>query len=175
MRHLNHKDASEKSLIKDLQKAASKVSDSPLRCWLAMFFVASRLVVPLLLSSVAAALKDPVCVLIGASISSKSDVYYPGTPLTPLHFKTSNDLVLKGDPLYAKGVFHWASSSSQVSKCVVEPGTAADVGKIVRTSVSLRSHKKEANFVQAQHRWINQNPFRSKSHPHFHPSYVKKG
>ena len=76
-------DARAKSLIKDLQKAASNVSDSPLRCRLAMFFVASRLVVvPLLLSSIAAALKDPVCVLIEAAISSKSDVYYPGTDLS---------------------------------------------------------------------------------------------
>jgi hypothetical protein len=53
-----------------------------------MFFVASRLVVPLLLSSiaaaqtVAAAQKDPVCLQIGAAISSKSNVYYPGTNLS---------------------------------------------------------------------------------------------
>ena len=40
--------------------------------------------------------------------------------------------VLIGDPLYAKGVHHWANYTSQASKCVVEPGTAADVGTIVR-------------------------------------------
>ena len=44
-------------------------------------------------------------------------------------------IVLIGDPLYAKGVTHWASSSSQLAKCVVEPGTAADVGIIVRNPV----------------------------------------
>ena len=43
-------------------------------------------------------------------------------------------IVLIGDPLYAKGVHHWANYTSQASKCVVEPGTAADVGTIVRNS-----------------------------------------
>ncbi|KAF8156106.1 FAD-binding domain-containing protein [Crassisporium funariophilum] len=56
---------------------------------------------------------DPVCVQIAGAISSASDVYYAG------------------HPLYAKGVSHWASSSSQVSNCVVEPGTAADVSVIL--------------------------------------------
>ena len=36
-----------------------------------------------------------------------------------------------GDPLYNKGIYHAAISSTQYSKCVVEAGTPADVGKIV--------------------------------------------
>ncbi|KAJ8496445.1 hypothetical protein ONZ45_g12439 [Pleurotus djamor] len=55
---------------------------------------------------------DPVCVQISNAISSASDVYYFG------HLK------------YAQGIEHWASSSTQTSKCVVEPGSAADVGII---------------------------------------------
>ncbi|KAH9479669.1 putative FAD-linked oxidoreductase [Psilocybe cubensis] len=54
-------------------------------------------------------LPDPVCLQIAGAISPASDVYYVG------------------HPLYAKGIYHWASSSTQVAKCVVEPGTAADV------------------------------------------------
>ncbi|KIM37011.1 hypothetical protein M413DRAFT_423817 [Hebeloma cylindrosporum] len=85
-----------------------------------MFLVTSKAVVALLFCSsftLAAVeeenFKNPVCVQIGASISSSSDVYYPG------------------HPLYIKGVSHWASSSSQVAKCVVEPGTATDIGIIL--------------------------------------------
>lgn len=36
-----------------------------------------------------------------------------------------------GSDLYEKGIYHWASSSTQESACVVEPGTAADVASIV--------------------------------------------
>ena len=50
---------------------------------------------------------------------------------------TSNIIALIGDPLYVKGVNHWASSSMQLAKCVVEPGTAADIGVIVSTSCLL--------------------------------------
>jgi len=56
---------------------------------------------------------DPVCVHIAASVSQASDVYYPG------------------DVLYDKGIYHWASSSTQLANCVVEPGTAADVAVII--------------------------------------------
>ncbi|TFK39177.1 hypothetical protein BDQ12DRAFT_734991 [Crucibulum laeve] len=58
-------------------------------------------------------LPDPVCVQISNAISSASDVYYAG------------------QWFYTKGISHWASSSTQLAKCVVEPGTAADVGIIL--------------------------------------------
>jgi hypothetical protein len=35
---------------------------------------------------------------------------------------------------YAKGVQQWANHTSKTAKFVVEPGTAADVGFIVRNS-----------------------------------------
>ncbi|KAJ3512498.1 hypothetical protein NLJ89_g3482 [Agrocybe chaxingu] len=58
--------------------------------------------------------QDPICAWIERAISSASNVYYPG------------------DTLYNKGVAHWATTANQVSKCVVEPGTAADVGTVLR-------------------------------------------
>lgn len=102
-----------------------------------MFFASG--LVPLLLSSFAAAAilkRDPICIRIEATISRASNVYYPG------------------DPLYEKGVSHWAGSSSQVSKCVVEPGTAADVGHVLtilgktRTPFAVKGggHASNPNF-----------------------------
>ncbi|PPQ72040.1 hypothetical protein CVT24_008081 [Panaeolus cyanescens] len=67
----------------------------------------------ILATAVPRTLFDPVCAEIAAEISSASDVYYPG------HLK------------YIKGIGHWASSSTQNSKCVVEPGTAADISIIL--------------------------------------------
>ncbi|KAL0954148.1 hypothetical protein HGRIS_005285 [Hohenbuehelia grisea] len=75
----------------------------------------------LLLSSVASASvasldrrgRDPICKQIADKISSASQVYYPG------------------QSKYFADIKHWASSSSQFSKCSVEPGTAADIGIIL--------------------------------------------
>ncbi|KAF8879383.1 FAD-binding domain-containing protein [Infundibulicybe gibba] len=58
-------------------------------------------------------LKDPVCVSIENAISSASSVYYPG------------------QLEYQKDISHWASSSTQLSKCTVEPGTPDDVSIIL--------------------------------------------
>ncbi|KAH6914745.1 hypothetical protein BKA70DRAFT_1093662 [Coprinopsis sp. MPI-PUGE-AT-0042] len=55
----------------------------------------------------------PICNEIAQAISSASDVYFR------LH------------PLYAKGVHHWASTSEDVSACVVEVGSAADIAIIL--------------------------------------------
>uniref|UniRef100_A0A0W0ETW2 FAD-binding PCMH-type domain-containing protein n=1 Tax=Moniliophthora roreri TaxID=221103 RepID=A0A0W0ETW2_MONRR len=59
------------------------------------------------------ALWSQVCQQIEGQTSSASDVYFPG------------------HPLYIKGVKHWASSSSDIAECVVEPGTAEDLGIIL--------------------------------------------
>ena len=69
-----------------------------------------------------------------------------------------------GDPLYDKGISHWASSSTLHAKCVVEPGTSADVGIIVRTSLLQDHYIRKVNFTQAQYCWQHQNSFRSKSY-----------
>lgn len=39
--------------------------------------------------------------------------------------------VYLGHVKYARGINHWAASSTQLSDCVVEAGTAADVAVIV--------------------------------------------
>jgi hypothetical protein len=69
-----------------------------------------------------------------------------------------------GSPLYTKGINHWATSSIQLAKCVVEPGTATNVGIIVRTLFFLDHYKRKVNFTQARYRWKYQNSFRSKSY-----------
>ncbi|KAF8069311.1 FAD-binding domain-containing protein [Lyophyllum atratum] len=57
---------------------------------------------------------DPVCVQIEGATSSATSVSYPGASLR-----------------YDKDISHWASSSTQLAKCSVRPGTAADVGIIL--------------------------------------------
>ncbi|KAF8182933.1 FAD-binding domain-containing protein [Pholiota molesta] len=54
---------------------------------------------------------EAACFRIAHVLSPASAVYYPG------------------EPLYEKGVYHYAISSTQPSKCVVEAGTPSDVGK----------------------------------------------
>ncbi|KAK2462601.1 hypothetical protein APHAL10511_005334 [Amanita phalloides] len=54
------------------------------------------------------------CRTISSTISSQSDVYYPGASV------------------YHTDIYHWASSSTQEPACTVEPGTAEDVGEILR-------------------------------------------
>lgn len=61
------------------------------------------------------------CDLIAKSISSSSAVYYPGDLLL--------DPVTISSTAYKNGIYHWAISSTQRSKCVVEPGAIADVAK----------------------------------------------
>ncbi|KJA22119.1 hypothetical protein HYPSUDRAFT_41246 [Hypholoma sublateritium FD-334 SS-4] len=56
---------------------------------------------------------DAVCFRISQVISAASAVYHPG------------------EELYEKGLHHYASSSTQRSRCVVEAGTVKDVGAIL--------------------------------------------
>lgn len=75
------------------------------------------------------------CLKIGLAISNASEVFYPREcaraprlrlcALTAARFATVS-------LTYASDNYHWMTSSSQSSACTVEPGTAADVGKIVR-------------------------------------------
>jgi len=44
-----------------------------------------------------------------------------------------------GDPLYAKGKYHFAPSSQEDPACVVEPGTPEDTGEVVRSFRSASS------------------------------------
>ncbi|QRW12975.1 FAD-binding domain protein [Ceratobasidium sp. AG-Ba] len=54
------------------------------------------------------------CINIARSVSKSSNVYY------------------FGHPQYIKGNMHWASSSSQISACVVEPGNVQDLSTILK-------------------------------------------
>ncbi|KAG5649719.1 hypothetical protein H0H81_002373 [Sphagnurus paluster] len=66
-------------------------------------------------------LLDPVCIQIASSTSSRTSVYYPG------------------DLRYVADIYHWASSSAQLARCSVRPGTAADVGIILGIVGSTRT------------------------------------
>ncbi|KAF4621264.1 hypothetical protein D9613_000225 [Agrocybe pediades] len=68
---------------------------------------------PLALHATATA-PDPVCLQIQKVISRASAVFLPG------------------DEHYASGIAHWASSSSQNSTCVMEPGSSKDVAAVLR-------------------------------------------
>ncbi|KAI9438134.1 FAD-binding domain-containing protein [Lactarius indigo] len=61
------------------------------------------------------------CQNIEATISSASQVFYPGSQE------------------FEADISHWANSSSQVSACSVEPGTPQDVGLILRELASTRT------------------------------------
>ncbi|KAJ7627287.1 FAD dependent oxidoreductase [Roridomyces roridus] len=76
---------------------------------------AALLILSQTLPSSAAGTVD-VCLQIQDAISSASAVYFPGD--------------LLGN--YAADLSHWASSSSQLAACSVEPGTADDVAAIIK-------------------------------------------
>ena len=72
------------------------------------------------------------CQAVSDVISPASNVYYPGKcECQPRQFGYAHSCA--GHRLYAKGVYHYAASSEQKPACVVEPGTADDVGRIVRS------------------------------------------
>ncbi|KAF8182931.1 FAD dependent oxidoreductase [Pholiota molesta] len=71
---------------------------------------------------------DLICSQIEHAISSASDIYY------------------LGDPLYEKGIFHYATSSTQNSKCVVEAGSPQDVGKLTPFAVKGGGHATNPGF-----------------------------
>ncbi|KAF9527189.1 hypothetical protein CPB83DRAFT_935955 [Crepidotus variabilis] len=60
--------------------------------------------------------KDPICEEIRQALGNSSALFYPDI----------------GDAEFDKGVYHFYSSSSEASKCVVEPATSTDVGKVLR-------------------------------------------
>ncbi|KAI0058485.1 FAD-binding domain-containing protein [Artomyces pyxidatus] len=64
---------------------------------------------------------DLVCHRIASTVSNATDVSYPTSPR------------------YAAGIAHWSASSTQRAACSVEPGTAQDVGVILRIIASSRT------------------------------------
>ena len=74
-----------------------------------------------------------VCEQIEKAISSESNLYWPGKTI----LNSFRELYLNfrsDDPNYLEDISHYSSSSTQFSACSVRPGTAADVGEIVRAS-----------------------------------------
>src|SRR6266702_1651702 len=76
------------------------------------------------------------CKRIEQTISSASQVFYPGRSsyhiigrpnTSPISIIDTGSI---GSPEFEADISHWATSSSQVSACSVEPGTPQDVGLI---------------------------------------------
>lgn len=84
--------------------------------------------------------EDPTCALIAQSVSSSTSVYYPGNPLLGLLGLSESSAA------YEKGIYHWALSSTQRAKCVVQPGTSADVATIVSVFCDLRLSQPSNGF-----------------------------
>ncbi|KAF9038025.1 FAD-binding domain-containing protein [Panaeolus papilionaceus] len=72
-------------------------------------------------TSLLPSLPERVCAEIEGRISPASGVYYPG------------------DPIYERGISHFSPSSTQRSKCVVEPGNENDVAQILKIVGSHRT------------------------------------
>jgi hypothetical protein len=80
------------------------------------------------------------CEMIAQSISSASQVFYPGEPqVIGLRFSSHIDPGFLDSQEFEIDISHWASSSSQVPVCSVEPGTSDDVASIVNL-VPLPTH-----------------------------------
>ncbi|KAF7368561.1 FAD-binding PCMH-type domain-containing protein [Mycena venus] len=80
-------------------------------------------VLALIASLLSATVALDACTQIQQAVSSASSVYFP--------------VDLLGN--YAADIAHWASSSTQLSACTVEPGTAADVSTIIQIINSTRT------------------------------------
>lgn len=74
-----------------------------------------------------------VCKQIAQTISPASEVFQPrkSFPLSKSHLLNGRAVSFN----YFKDIGHWATSSSENASCSVEPGTAADVGKIVSMEI----------------------------------------
>lgn len=73
----------------------------------------------------------PVCQALSSAISAASDISYPRRFLFILRHLFSSLVVVT--TAYEKGIYHWASSSTQNAACVAEPGNVEDISSIVRS------------------------------------------
>jgi hypothetical protein len=75
------------------------------------------------------------CKKIAQSISSKSQVFYPGESRVGLEHEPPLDPGFSDSQEFKFDISHYANSSSQVPACSVEPGTPRDVGSIVNLAL----------------------------------------
>ena len=73
------------------------------------------------------------CEKIAQSVSSKSQVFYPGEPRLVGLRSVLIDSGCLDSTEFNFDISHWANSSSQVSVCSVEPGTPDDLATIVNS------------------------------------------
>ncbi len=76
------------------------------------------------------------CHQIAAAISGASQVFFPRACII-FCFPYRKLMGAQASPEYTSDIFHPSSSSSEVSACSVEPGSAEDVSKIVSHPTSM--------------------------------------
>ena len=74
-----------------------------------------------------------VCGSIANAVSSASRVAYPGQhpSFSQIEYLAYIEGFRTGDVQFDTDIYHFTSSSSQPAACTVQPGTVADVGKVV--------------------------------------------
>ena len=99
------------------------------------------------------------CDRIRAAISDASQVFYPRMCVM-YHWPYRKLISVQAAPEYSSDNYHASSSSSEVSACSVEPGSARDVSKIVSHPTSIRKVLLTHNFIATYPR-TKPNSFRS--------------
>jgi hypothetical protein len=77
------------------------------------------------------------CDQIAVAISGASQVFFPRMCI--MYRLSYRKLIsVQAAPEYSSDIYHASNSSSQLSACSVEPGSAGDVSKIVSHPISMR-------------------------------------
>jgi hypothetical protein len=86
------------------------------------------------------------CEKIAQSISSASQVFYPGALQVIVLWSSHIDTGFLDSQEFELDISHWADSSSQVPACSVEPGSPGDVALIVNL-VPLQTHTRCPAYI----------------------------
>ncbi len=105
------------------------------------------------------------CNQIAAAVSGASQIFFPRMCIV-YHSPSYRKLIavaVQVAPEYLSDIYHASNSSSEVSTCSVEPGSAADVSKIVSHPTSMRQFCRSSFtfYLIATYPWTKSNPFRS--------------
>jgi len=72
-----------------------------------------------------------ICERIKQELPATTKVFYNGAPLCFTYLLGLMLAIATNPTEYQAGIYHWATSSTQISQCVVQPGSTAEVGKVV--------------------------------------------
>ena len=110
------------------------------------------------------------CDQIAAAISSASQVFFPRKRVM-CRLSDRKLISVQVAPEYSSDIHHAFNSSSQVSTCSVEPGSAEDVSKIASHPTSMRQGFFTHIFI-VTHLRVKPNPFRIERRRTCHESRI---